>query len=98
MSMKNSNYTIGNRTRDLPVCRAVNQPTCATACVTEVKTTNKITSKANSFSCAPWTQSLTELQKLQAQQDHHDDQQKQSIQTQQLLPTGKMAKRITKWF
>jgi len=25
--MKNSNDTIGNRTRDLPVCRAVPQPT-----------------------------------------------------------------------
>jgi hypothetical protein len=28
MSMKNSNYTIGNRSRDLPVCRAVPQPMC----------------------------------------------------------------------
>jgi hypothetical protein len=27
MSMKNSNYTIGNRTRDLPACSAVPQPT-----------------------------------------------------------------------
>ena len=27
MSMKNSNDTIGNRTRDLPVCSAVPQPT-----------------------------------------------------------------------
>jgi len=27
MSMKNSNDTIGNRTRDLPACRAVPQPT-----------------------------------------------------------------------
>ena len=27
MSMKYSNYTIGNRTRNLPVCRAVPQPT-----------------------------------------------------------------------
>ena len=27
MSMKNSNYTIGNRTRDLPPCSAVPQPT-----------------------------------------------------------------------
>jgi len=27
MSMKNSNDTIGNRTRDLPVCSAVLQPT-----------------------------------------------------------------------
>ena len=25
--MKNSNYTIGNRTRDLPACSAVSQPT-----------------------------------------------------------------------
>ena len=25
--MKNSNYTIGNRTRDLPACNAVPQPT-----------------------------------------------------------------------
>ena len=27
MSMKNSNYTIGNRTHDLPTCSAVPQPT-----------------------------------------------------------------------
>jgi hypothetical protein len=27
MPMKNSNDTIGNRTRDLPVCTAVPQPT-----------------------------------------------------------------------
>jgi len=27
MSMKNSNDTIGNRTRDLPTCSAVPQPT-----------------------------------------------------------------------
>jgi hypothetical protein len=27
MPMKNSNYTIGYRTRDLPTCRAVPQPT-----------------------------------------------------------------------
>ena len=27
MSMKNSNDTIGNRTRDLPACSAVPQPT-----------------------------------------------------------------------
>jgi hypothetical protein len=27
MAMKNSNDTIGNRTRDLPTCRAVPQPT-----------------------------------------------------------------------
>ena len=27
MSMKNSNYTVGNRTRDLPACGAVRQPT-----------------------------------------------------------------------
>jgi hypothetical protein len=27
MSMKNSNGTIGNRTRDLPVCSAAPQPT-----------------------------------------------------------------------
>ena len=27
MSMKNSNGTIGNRTRDLPICSAVSQPT-----------------------------------------------------------------------
>ena len=27
MSMKNSNNTVGNRNRDLPVCRAVPQPT-----------------------------------------------------------------------
>jgi len=27
MSMKNSNETIGNRTRDLPACSAVPQPT-----------------------------------------------------------------------
>jgi hypothetical protein len=26
MSMKNSNDTIGNRSRDLPVCSAVSQP------------------------------------------------------------------------
>jgi hypothetical protein len=33
MSMKNANETIGNQTRDLPVCSAVSQPTappCAT--------------------------------------------------------------------
>ena len=28
--MKNSNYTIGNRTRDLPTCCAVLQPTART--------------------------------------------------------------------
>jgi len=32
MSMKNSNDTIGNRTRDLPACSAVSQPNSATAC------------------------------------------------------------------
>jgi hypothetical protein len=31
MSMKNSNDTIGNRTRDLPACRAVPQPTAPPA-------------------------------------------------------------------
>jgi hypothetical protein len=30
MSMKNSNDTIGNRTRDLPTCSAVTQTNCAT--------------------------------------------------------------------
>ena len=30
MSTKNSSDTIGNRTRDLPVCRAVSQPTATT--------------------------------------------------------------------
>ena len=29
MSMENSNDTIGNRTRDLPACREVPQPTAA---------------------------------------------------------------------
>jgi len=32
MSMKNSNDTIGNGTRDLPACSAVPQPTAHTAC------------------------------------------------------------------
>jgi len=32
MSMKNSNDTIGNRTRDLPACSVVLQKKCATAC------------------------------------------------------------------
>jgi hypothetical protein len=37
MSMKNSNDTIGNRTRDLPVCSAVLQPTAPpAACPTGV--------------------------------------------------------------
>jgi hypothetical protein len=31
MSMKNSNDTIGNRTRDLPACSAVTQPTAPPA-------------------------------------------------------------------
>jgi len=30
MSMKNSNDTIGNRTRDLPTCSAMPQPTAPT--------------------------------------------------------------------
>ena len=30
MSLKNSNDTIGNRTRDLPTCSAVPQPTAPT--------------------------------------------------------------------
>jgi hypothetical protein len=34
MSMKNSNNKIGNRTRDLPICSAVPQPTTSS---TEVK-------------------------------------------------------------
>ena len=32
MSMKNSNETIGNRTRDLPAFNAVPQPTVSCAC------------------------------------------------------------------
>jgi len=39
MSMKNSNDTIGNRTRDLPTCRAVPQPTApprAPSCLTYI--------------------------------------------------------------
>jgi len=35
MSMKNSNDTIGNRTRDLPACGAVPPTNCATACPTK---------------------------------------------------------------
>jgi hypothetical protein len=35
MSMKKTNYTIGNRTRDLPACSAVPQPT---GTITEQKT------------------------------------------------------------
>ena len=31
MLLKNSNDTVGNRTRDLPACSAVPQPNCATA-------------------------------------------------------------------
>ena len=34
MSMKNSNDTIGNRTRDLPTCSAVPQPTAPPRTVT----------------------------------------------------------------
>jgi hypothetical protein len=40
MSMKNSNDTIGNRTRYLPACRAVLQPTApphAPTCIEEIK-------------------------------------------------------------
>ena len=37
MSMKNSNDNIGNRTRDLPACNAVPQPTAPpAACLTKV--------------------------------------------------------------
>ena len=37
--MKNTNDTIGNRTRDLPVCSAVPQPTrCAHANNSEIET------------------------------------------------------------
>ena len=32
MSMKNSNYTIENRTHDLPACSAVPQPYCKSSC------------------------------------------------------------------
>jgi hypothetical protein len=35
MSIKNSNDTIGNRTRDLPVCIAVPQPTAPPRAPTE---------------------------------------------------------------
>jgi hypothetical protein len=35
MSMKNSNDTIGNRTRDLPACSAVPQPAAPPRCLTK---------------------------------------------------------------
>ena len=35
MSMKNSDDTIGNRTRDLPACSAVPQPTASPRCLTK---------------------------------------------------------------
>jgi len=37
MSMKNSNDTIGNRTRDLPTCSAVPQPTAPPRALQDVK-------------------------------------------------------------
>jgi len=49
MSMKNSNDTIGNRTRDLPTCTAVPQPTslphaptwCSISCNTSTSSLKK---------------------------------------------------------
>ena len=38
MSMKYSNDTIGNRTRDLPACRAVPQPTAPPRAIHKVET------------------------------------------------------------
>jgi len=40
MSMKNSNNTIGNRTRDLPDCSAVHHPTAPPAACPNYKSTN----------------------------------------------------------
>jgi len=40
MSMKNSNDTIGNRTRDLPACSAVPQPAAPPGALSE-KTVSK---------------------------------------------------------
>jgi len=37
MSMKNSNYIIGKRTRNLPICRAVPQPTALHRASFEIK-------------------------------------------------------------
>jgi len=37
MSMKNSNGTIGNRTRDLPACSAVPKPTYKFSMVTTAR-------------------------------------------------------------
>ena len=37
MSMKNSNDTIGNRTRDLPTCSPVPQTNCATAYINQIR-------------------------------------------------------------
>jgi hypothetical protein len=36
--MKNSNYTIGNRTLDLPTCSAVPQPTALLRAASEIST------------------------------------------------------------
>jgi len=47
LSMKNSNYTIGNRTCDLPTCRAVPQPTALPRAPFETIGNNKIITKAN---------------------------------------------------
>jgi hypothetical protein len=40
--MKNSNDTIGNRTRDLPACSAVPQPTAPPRAPRNMSTSNKI--------------------------------------------------------
>ena len=48
--MKNSNDTIGNRTRDLPACSAVPQPTVSTRALTNYETCSLLQNNMALFS------------------------------------------------
>jgi hypothetical protein len=58
MSMKNSSDTIGNRTRDLPACSTVPQPTAPPRaplyCVLDRITAHQINTKLNGVFSAPY--------------------------------------------
>jgi hypothetical protein len=53
--MKNSNDTIGNRSRDLPVCSAVPQPPCAvgTGYISQGYSSRSVAPTTNPFAARP---------------------------------------------
>ena len=91
--MKNSNDNIGNRTRDLPACSAVPQPTAPPRARLKLRAQITLHHKPTPFPVPLGTEYDTATDSKAT-----TEIQTQSFQTQQLLPTGKMTKRITKWF